>query len=487
MPAAVTAIAVLVSLAARLWMALQPLEVITSRYVADDYFYYLNVAYHLAAGHGATFDGGLTQTNGFHPLFLILLIGVFKLGASKLTAIYFGLVVQALAGALTSLGAFRLLATTGNRWGGALVAAIVGLNPFFMVMSVNGFETALYLFLCVEVLILARRNASPWLVGAVSGLACLARLDAVMLSAIVVASPFLSRRMADAAKRAAATNTVVLPWCLWSLLNFGSLLPDSGVMKLGLRGFEAIFHAMATTLKAVPRAVLPPFTDSLYALHPPLAVWLMGGLLVALALRGVSTERVVACWGGALLATYAVLANSGEETYFIRYLSPVLLSLLVLLAARPPFNRPLFALGLAAWHLRSLVLFTVGSMAVPLTPSFVEQARSVGAPFIDEQLRSDDVVASFDSGSLGYFAHRPVINLDGLMNHEIAVMSTECLNDAECWRRYIDRKGITVIAGTTASYWVGLFPEWVTWERLYESAPISDGSRLIVVRWPRKQ
>ena len=41
-------------------------------YVADDAFYYLNIARNLAAGHGPTFDGS-TATNGFHPLYMGLL------------------------------------------------------------------------------------------------------------------------------------------------------------------------------------------------------------------------------------------------------------------------------------------------------------------------------------------------------------------------------------------------------------------------------
>src|SRR3990172_187880 len=47
-------------------------------YSSDDGFYYFNVARNLAAGQGVTFDG-LTQTNGFHPLWLFLITPVFAL------------------------------------------------------------------------------------------------------------------------------------------------------------------------------------------------------------------------------------------------------------------------------------------------------------------------------------------------------------------------------------------------------------------------
>ena len=35
---------------------------------ADDSFYYFQIAYNLAQGNFSTFDGGITQTNGYHPV-----------------------------------------------------------------------------------------------------------------------------------------------------------------------------------------------------------------------------------------------------------------------------------------------------------------------------------------------------------------------------------------------------------------------------------
>ena len=39
----------------------------------DDSFYYFQIASHMAAGEFSTFDGGLTRTNGYHPLWLFLI------------------------------------------------------------------------------------------------------------------------------------------------------------------------------------------------------------------------------------------------------------------------------------------------------------------------------------------------------------------------------------------------------------------------------
>ncbi len=39
----------------------------------DDAYYYFQIAYHLAEGKFSTFDGGITRTNGYHPLWLLLI------------------------------------------------------------------------------------------------------------------------------------------------------------------------------------------------------------------------------------------------------------------------------------------------------------------------------------------------------------------------------------------------------------------------------
>ena len=39
----------------------------------DDAFYYFQIAYHMAEGRFSTFDGGITRTNGYHPLGLFLI------------------------------------------------------------------------------------------------------------------------------------------------------------------------------------------------------------------------------------------------------------------------------------------------------------------------------------------------------------------------------------------------------------------------------
>ena len=44
----------------------------------DDSFYYFQIAWHMAGGEFSTFDGGLTRTNGYHPLWLLLITPFYQ-------------------------------------------------------------------------------------------------------------------------------------------------------------------------------------------------------------------------------------------------------------------------------------------------------------------------------------------------------------------------------------------------------------------------
>jgi hypothetical protein len=60
------------------------------KYLSDDFFYYAKIAANIAAGRGSTFDG-ITATNGYHPLYELLLVIAAKFGSGirpMLTELY---------------------------------------------------------------------------------------------------------------------------------------------------------------------------------------------------------------------------------------------------------------------------------------------------------------------------------------------------------------------------------------------------------------
>ena len=127
----------------------------------DDSFYYFQIAWNMAQGKSSTFDGGITQTNGYHPLWL-LLITPFYWFFDKETALF-------------GIKAFELLLIAG---GVALVAAAAYLArlPWLLLFAVLpalyslrtiylGLESALALLLLGLLflgVVLFIRNPARW-------------------------------------------------------------------------------------------------------------------------------------------------------------------------------------------------------------------------------------------------------------------------------------------------------------------------------------
>lgn len=61
--------------------AFAPPEAVAGWFNADDAFYYFKVAQSIVEGKGITFDG-ISRTNGFHPLWMILAIPFFTLASA---------------------------------------------------------------------------------------------------------------------------------------------------------------------------------------------------------------------------------------------------------------------------------------------------------------------------------------------------------------------------------------------------------------------
>ena len=496
-PLAVTLIAVGGGLAFRLHAIVLPTETLTSRYLADDYFYYLNVAYHLAHGRGSSFDGGLTVTNGYQPLFLWLLAALFSLGLTKAAAIHAGLAIQAAAAAAASGLAYLVLAARGAAWGGAAIAILLSMNLFFVLPSLTGFEMALALAAILLAVWVWQRNHSPFIIGLCCGLAVLARIDSLALALTFVVyltingaanGPGMSR-VRPAVIFLAGVVSVAGPWLLWNWIVFGSPMPDSGVMKAHYRGAAAAARASAATAYTLPRTLLPGRVVDWLNASAPWMVVISAAVILAGAVRGamIKTHRPLAITALGLFIAYVVLIGDGEPGALVRYLYPVwaIVALLFLVEVNRSTRLATAVCGLVfAAHAADLAIYLRWEASAPLQATFVGAAHTV-LPAAIAALPAHDRVAAFDSGAIGYFAPRPVINLDGLANHDIVTLRRTCVEPySECLKLYFHSMGITMLAGGTAFGWTGYFTDWTGWERVYESPPLVDGSRLVILRLP---
>ena len=187
----------LLGIAGGVYVSMSPANSLMRWYNVDDAFYYYKVAQNVLAGYGFTFDQ-INLTNGFHPLWMAICLGVFWLSRINLLLPLRVLVlVSALFNAFTGILLFRLISRFLHRRT-AFIGALswMLLPPIYGTTIVHGMEAAVSAFFIVALLLATVnviclpddkpiRKARFLLVGIVAALTVLARLDNVFIVLVV--------------------------------------------------------------------------------------------------------------------------------------------------------------------------------------------------------------------------------------------------------------------------------------------------------------
>jgi hypothetical protein len=233
----------LIVIAASAWIFYTPLRH-SGRimpFVEDDFYYYLKVAQNVASGLGSTFNGS-TRTNGYHPLYFVVLVCICKV-ATSLVGIFRGLwLVWVAASAATFLAARKLLERPGS---GPFLTNAVALVFLITCMHIfcQGMEVTLTLPLGIGLLVAFRSQPAYWslgrsvAIGLLAALTVLSRLDAVFLVLLL-----LVFTLADSEQRRGIGSRQVTGFALggapllaayfvFNRLYFHTWMPISGTAK----------------------------------------------------------------------------------------------------------------------------------------------------------------------------------------------------------------------------------------------------------------
>ncbi len=460
----------------------------------DDSFYYLKTAYHIAAGYGSTFDQ-VNLTNGFHPLWMALL---------SLIAPIFSDNIQIFTQAVLSIQVFLLFVSIllmsktapayGSRYG--LVMFLILINFYFAKSIVNAQESALQFLLLSVVLALwwkystiQYRFSYGIVLGFMAALCTLARLDAIVFSMIVLATPLiwpskkqkiwtLKERMSFTLVSLTAFGLVLLPYFIWNYTVFGHLMPVSGAIKLEKAHFSpdraiaitiiasAIMALYFIVFRYVHREKNQTLYDFLRYLFPLLA-YVLFETIYTTAVRGrwvpeiwyLAPYLMLAAWLAASLAAYI------EKHYGTRALLFAAGSMLVLYI---PFT-------VSIWTTRF----------DPLSYSAYTLRAEMGR-WLSQNTDGNALIGSWNAGILGAHSNRRLINLDGLINsweYKIRYLDTNkvsqyihAVSGIEYIAEYIDMRQITHDGRSDVVMIYGVdFSSWYVAHALYGNfSPITN-------------
>jgi hypothetical protein len=446
----------IVGFALRLAVLLRPIGVIDRLFIPDDTYYTLTIARSLAHGHGPTVDGH-TLTSGFQALLGFLMVPVFWVTDSPDTALRLDLALLVVVDTLTIVVVAWVAYRFAGRVAAVAAAALWAISPVAVSMALGGLETSLAILFEIGLVAVwmwandrrtvdwdtvDRGTTRRWIVvGVVAGLAVLARIDTLLLVALLGGVQLWRGPRRPLIPGAIAGAVVLAPWWIWCTVTFGTPIPTSGsaahdiapLRPFAREGLAQVAGAVVGGPFDVWRSLRDRLND-----HPVVGILVFWALVLGLVFVAVwwARRRVLPQLAVATLPAFAAgllvfYAWFGVGWYFTRYLAPVALVAALMIAVgvarvwreRGKWRVPAFAataivlaIGVVA-ALRADTHHLTDTEAPELSfdsvTGYRDAARTAAAipP-------PGSVLGAWQSGAFGYYAgdRITVVNLDGVVN-----------------------------------------------------------------------
>ena len=421
----------ILALLPRLLILLLPIPTQLDRTLPDDAYYYFLTAHNIVE-NGVPAVDGIHPSNGWHPLWMLINVGVYALRFDDPDVpVRVLLMLGAVCDSLVAVVLFRV----GRRYLGD-AAALIGagayaINAMPLFQSVNGLETGLAALVVAltgaQMLALVEspspRRAALW--GVLFGLCFLARTDTVLILFWLGLYALIRLPMRERVRlipfAALIAFVLVIPWLLWNHVNFGSALTQTSSIAVPWAA-EARFR-MSNPEVPIWQFSLSVLADSAYWLRGDyLGAPLMIGIVLWVAgLWGVWRQRsnrlamymLLMLLGGVSLLAVHVFARHFPRTWYF-----------VVMAQGLSFALMCFwsALRLPRLRLALLLMFAVGMVTLGLVTwnlgyyPWQRQHQYEAALWVRDNTPPDTLIGSMNSGIIGYYGGRPTVNLDGVVN-----------------------------------------------------------------------
>lgn len=403
----------------------------------DDAYITFRYARNLANGVGFVYNAGEQVMGTTTPAYAMLLATLSRLtGLSDFPRL--ALFTNALFDALTFCVLLRLgTRLLKSRWLALALSALVAIDGRLLDWSTGGMEASFNVFTITLTWLLLFEDRTRW-AALTAALAILIRPDGATLTATVFAVlgwEALRQRRALAQwpwREAAISAAVLVPWLIFTLIYFGTPIPQSVLAKsvvYRLPPFIAV-RAFLVQLRTIFPFSFPPVAES-----PSIGEQFLQAAL-PLALCGVGlyflARRHPRAWGfGLYLVLFTAFFSVGNPLWLGWYETPLMSHywlLMLAVVAYMPGVRPLWRLPLALAFTLLLVLPQLSRINLlpwetPRNPPFVlnptfNKRREADYQLIASMLRpyaaENRLAAIPEIGAFGYVYTGPVFDTTGL-------------------------------------------------------------------------
>jgi hypothetical protein len=191
--------------------------------IPDDAFIYLRFAENIVSGKGWAYNAGIPSDAATSPVYLLILSAIHMFGISGPNALLAG---YALGLFVISSAIYWQLKAQGRST--AIILALVA-SSLPMLLKNVGLETSVFLA-CVVLTGMAYARGWGAATGILAGLTALARPEGIaMIFLAVGADIFMRKRIAW--RTILPFLCVIAPWLIFSLVEFGSIVPHTTQIK----------------------------------------------------------------------------------------------------------------------------------------------------------------------------------------------------------------------------------------------------------------
>ncbi len=391
--------------------------------ISDDAYYYFSIAKNLV-NRGMLSADGITLTNGFHPLWLFVITPVFFFFQKHpWFSIHLVITVSAVFDTLAAFLIYKTLERLGKEKTGLWAAAFYLVNPWGLLHTMNGLETAQNNFFLAVMVYLSVRANTEWLksnwfsFGAVCGLALLSRTDNIFVVVVLLGYLLWREKSLDSLiKPAAVSLAVVLPWLVFNHAAFGTVVQTSGTAypwmyhQAYLSKFKTYFSP-----ELIPYLLKNSFVGVSDNAHHYGDWTITSVVAIALLFR-------LRKWPVKYRPLLWTLLGSGIFIFFHLFIrwsvrpwypqSVFILTLPVVALVVGKFHRYLVAIA-------AVFVLSICGWAVSDVKFLVAERSKVMLELINTKIPPGHRVGAFNSGYVQYLTDKRVVNLDGLVNNEI--------------------------------------------------------------------
>lgn len=405
----------------------------------DDAFYYFKISENVSHSFSLTFDQ-LNVTNGFHPLWLLLLLPLSRLfsGDNLVIAIYVFQIFLIAASAALAVLIVQIVGKGRNKLFLYLPVFVIPLYFTFRLRLLNGLEQPIQI-LVFMITILAfhsyRHSSKPLdglILGTLLSLCFLARTDSIifvlLLIAYLIAFKVGSTRFRFAT--IAVASFTILSFTVANYIIFGSPVQVSGATKSVWASYE--LHLDSSSMH------LPAFIIRLLNIFWPLRGNVFevssygdrsAAILLLIAIIGLAHAKIrnrpelilLNCY---LIIKYLYYALSYDDAIWYYGIDLFVASMTTVLILIEAGGRNLgkyivrtFVVGSMLFLLIMGVLdFSNDGRGFQEPPELEEKLKASSLSLNEFKFPSSVIVGMSDAGIFGFYSRYRVVNLDGLVN-----------------------------------------------------------------------